>query len=367
MAYENITLKYTTTELLADIIGVKRAIPSWATAATPTNEAVGTGDDSNTQFFLDNQNVLDDSYTLYANAVAMVETTDYSLDQDSGEITLTSAGVTLLSTNALTAKYSYISNGMANSYLKGVLERAEKEVDNSVNAIFTDGSGTNPSYSSVTEIQPSEGIFSDRIIVENKPLIDINSTLSGDIAIDAATIGVATGDGSNFPSTGTIIIGSEVITYTGVSTDNLTGCTRGALGSTAATHSEDDEVHTTVLFRSSTMEGSPVVWVAQPWDTSMYADSNGLIYKFLDADPDPLTRGGVANRRKIIYLYGYNTIPVDIVRLTLLFAKRMLIQDNIGKAMIGGRNEFRPEMFNADMEEIQRIINSYIILPMGNT
>jgi len=35
--------------------------------------------------------------------------------------------------------------------------------------------------------------------------------------------------------------------------------------------------------------------------------------------------------------------------------------------MIQGRNEFRPEMFNADMEEMKRIINSYIVLPMGNT
>jgi hypothetical protein len=45
----------------------------------------------------------------------------------------------------------------------------------------------------------------------------------------------------------------------------------------------------------------------------------------------------------------------------------MLIQDNIGKAMVAGRNEFRPEMFNVDMEEMERIKNSYIILPMGNT
>ena len=45
----------------------------------------------------------------------------------------------------------------------------------------------------------------------------------------------------------------------------------------------------------------------------------------------------------------------------------MLIQDTIGKALIAGRNEFNPDMFNADLEEIERIKKSYIVLPMENT
>ena len=99
----------------------------------------------------------------------------------------------------------------------------------------------------------------------------------------------------------------------------------------------------------------------------MVADENGLIYKFRDASPDNLIKSGVGKRVQIIYYYGENTIPADITRLTLLFAKRMLIQDNIGKAMIAGRNEFRPEMFDVDNAEIERIVGSHIVLPMGNT
>lgn len=85
----------------------------------------------------------------------------------------------------------------------------------------------------------------------------------------------AVGTGEDYPSTGTIIIGSEVITYTGTSTDDLTGCTRGALGSTAATHDDEDEVHSTVLFISNTTEGTAVTWIAQPWDTQMNATDTG--------------------------------------------------------------------------------------------
>ncbi len=367
-------IKYATTLQFGQVIGIVKDIPSWSIGdTTPTNEAVGTGDDSTTQFFLDQINVIAGSYTLYANAVAMTETTHYTLDKDTGEITLTVAGVTLLSTNALTAKYKYFSNGMSDSYLTSVLERADKEVDNVLNSTFTDGTATNPTYPSKTEIQPSPGYFMDQIIVENKPLIDIETTLDGDHTAVITTISLASGDGSNYPATGTIIIGSEAITYTAVSTDDLTGCTRGALGTTAATHDDGDEIHSTILFLSNTREGTQVTFTIQPWNTDMHATSEGLNYSFAESVfsssqyPERLIKQDVANRTKIIYFYGYDTIPKDITRLSLIFAKKMLAQDNIGKAFIAGRNEFRPEMLNADEKEIQMIMNSYIVLPQGNT
>ncbi len=361
-------IKYATTLQLGLILGIIKDIPSWAIGDdAQTNEAVGTGNNSKTQFFLDQKNIIASSYTLYANAVAMTETTDYTLDKDTGEITLTSAGVTKLSTNALTAKYKYFDSGMSDSYLTSVLERADKKIDNDLNSIFTDGTSTNPTYPLETEIQPSEGFFMDRIIISKKPLKDIETTLDGAHTDSITTISLASGTGANYPSSGTIIVNSEAISYTSVSTDDLTGCTRGSLGTTAAAHSDGDAVHSTILFRSDTMEGTAVTFTIQPWDTSMYATSDGLFYKFKDADPDPLTRRGIANRVKIIYYYGHDTIPEDITRLSLLFAKKMLIQDNIGKSMIAGRNEFKPEMSNVDMSEIQSIKNNYMVLPMGNT
>ena len=366
-------IKYATTQQLGEVIGNVREVPTWDIAGTPTNEAVGTGNGSSTQFFLDQRYILTDSYTLYANAVAMTETTHYTLNKDTGEITLTSAGVTVLSTNALTAKYKYFDNGMSDEYLTSVLERADKKVDNSINATFTDGTATNPTYPSETEIQPSPGYFRNEIIVWKKPLIDVETTLDGDLAIDAVTIPLASGTGSTYPLTGTIIIGSEAITYTGVSTDSLTGGTRGVLGTTAATHSDGDAVHSTILFLSNTIEGTAVTFTVQPWDTQMHATSEGLNYSFAESVfessqyPDRLTKPDVANRVKIIYLNGYNTIPEDITRLSILFAKNMLMNDTISKAMIGGRDEFQPEVLGLDRSEIQEIVGSYIVLPMGNT
>ena len=69
----------------------------------------------------------------------------------------------------------------------------------------------------------------------------IPTTLSAGINATVTTIGVASVTG--MPTTGgTIKINNEVITYTGISSLNLTGCTRGVNGTTAATHSTSDTV-----------------------------------------------------------------------------------------------------------------------------
>ena len=55
---------------------------------------------------------------------------------------------------------------------------------------------------------------------------------------------------ADFPSAGTITIGSEKITYTGITSTTFTGCARGAGGTTAAAHSDNDPVTITILCKS---------------------------------------------------------------------------------------------------------------------
>ena len=66
----------------------------------------------------------------------------------------------------------------------------------------------------------------------------VTTTLNG--AIDASVTSITVADASQLPDSGTnfIIIDSEEISYTGVSTNTLTGCTRGVAGTTAASHSD---------------------------------------------------------------------------------------------------------------------------------
>ena len=72
--------------------------------------------------------------------------------------------------------------------------------------------------------------------------------LNGGINDAVTTITV---DGTaDFPSAGTITIGSEKITYTGITSTTFTGCARGAGGTTAAAHLDNAPVTITILCKS---------------------------------------------------------------------------------------------------------------------
>ena len=372
------TKGYATSSELSQIIGIKVDVPSCEPGKTPENESVGQGDSSETIFYLNQNNILDSSYTLYYGDDAtatdeLTDTTHYSIDSDTGKITLTTDGVTELGTKKIFAKYSYTKNGMKNTYLVEILNRAESKVDNETNTTFTDGTATNPSYPSETEIQSSPGYFRQQIISEKKPVINISSTISGALTISAATVDLATGAGTNFPSSGNVLIESEAISYTGITTDQLTGVTRGVLGTTSGAHADGKSINSSMLFLSNIHEGSANVYTVQPWDTYMNASDDGLFYTYNQSVfntsqfPNRLTRQDVADRVKLIYYHGYDTIPTDITRLTLIFAKEMLMKDNIGSSLIAGRDEFSPVMTDTDRGESERIINSYAVIPMGNT
>ena len=66
------------------------------------------------------------------------------------------------------------------------------------------------------------------------------NTLSANITVADTTIPLTSASG--FPDEGRIKIDSEEITYTGITSNNLTGCVRGAQSTTAATHSSSAAV-----------------------------------------------------------------------------------------------------------------------------
>ena len=66
----------------------------------------------------------------------------------------------------------------------------------------------------------------------------VTSTLTAAITSTTATTGITLASIDNMPTTGTINIGSENISYTGFNSLELTGVTRGVNGTTAATHAD---------------------------------------------------------------------------------------------------------------------------------
>ena len=70
---------------------------------------------------------------------------------------------------------------------------------------------------------------------------DASSTTVNE-ALDNSETTITLTNGNIFPSAGTILIEDELITYTGRSTHDLTGCTRGSLGTTAVAHDDGTAV-----------------------------------------------------------------------------------------------------------------------------
>ena len=112
------------------------------------------------------------------------------------------------------------------------------------------------------------------------------TTLNGSHSDSVTTLTLTSTTG--FDSTGKVYIGSEIITYTGILGNDLTGCTRGAESTTAAAHASGVQV---AQFDS----GSAPIYVVRT------LDNNYLLYPYPE----------IAYRLK----YDFFTFPSDLSAL----------------------------------------------------
>ena len=105
------------------------------------------------------------------------------------------------------------------------------------------------------------------------------STLSADITTSVTSLTMAST--TSFPSSGTVLIDNELITYTGNSGGTLTGLTRGASGTTAASHSSGDTVTDASDFfawnaaASGDVVTAPGLWSLDNFGNKLIATING--------------------------------------------------------------------------------------------
>jgi hypothetical protein len=119
------------------------------------------------------------------------------------------------------------------------------------------------------------------------------STLSSEINASVTSLTMASS--TSFPSSGTVQIGSELITYTGNSGGTLSGLTRGASGTTAATHSSGATVTDASNFFSwnGTTSGdivtAPGLWSLDNFGNKLIATISGGETFEWDSDPTTAT------------------------------------------------------------------------------
>ncbi|MHA1868107.1 MAG: hypothetical protein ACTSXD_08560 [Candidatus Heimdallarchaeaceae archaeon] len=104
-----------------------------------------------------------------------------------------------------------------------------------------DGDGTDILWLDNTDIQVIKGLWIDDDEDGVFTLVHAEDKIETSPSAGSTTINVY--DTSTFDDSGTLIIDSEQITYTGKTSTSFTGCTRGANSTTATSHSKNAKVY----------------------------------------------------------------------------------------------------------------------------
>lgn len=358
---DSVATVYGNTSQLACFMGVDKTIPN---VDTTTRENVGTGDNTLTRFWLDNMGVLAGTYTLSygaseASLTELTEDTHYTIDLSTSLITLTAGGVTALDTNILYAEYTYNILNLKDSLLADALSRAEDEIDNFTNNHFVDGTATTPSWNQhLNEVQDGKGFFDRNYFTLQKyPVPDVSTTLNGAVAADDTTITVVSTQG--FPSSGSILVNGDKILYTGKTSTTFTGCT------SVSAHDDGLAVKAYVIEISTTSPGGSITWDVLSEGTEfefdrstgrvhLYASGGYVFGQYLDDTEVPPK--GVANRVRVSYLSGVDSIPERVTKATLILASRDLMSLAVRKAHSSGLNSFNPNLLNVDQDEYEKLL-----------
>ena len=339
-----------------------------------SNEEVGTGDNSTTDFWLDNIGVIEDTYTLYygSSMTTLVETTDYTIDLDNSKITLTAGGVSKVGTEKIYASYSYNQAQLLNSYVLRILNFAENYVKRKTEMTFVDASADSPTYKQITN-ETFEGRFDARWKTFDtfyNPLIDVSTTVSADYITGSTSLVLS--DATGFPETGTIAVGTNKVAYTAKSADTIT------VPSTTPSVSADTVVIGECIEISKESEGTTPSYTVLERDKDYKIDflqgriellGNAYFGEFQDSD-----RFYPANYMiRANYLHGWYeegssaTIPDDIEQCTIMVATNRLMKSTVGKAHIEGLNSFNPSLVAVDRTDIDEIIEYYKQLNVGTS
>lgn len=372
-----VTGQYVTTLELNEFMNMWDEIPDFQPTKTPVVEQVSSGAVSTTTvFYLDNNKVIDNTLTLSYGASSAVtatrteltETTDYTVNLDTGRVTLTATGQGASSASTLYAEvYKYNNLGLSDSYIRDILDRAQTKIDRRTNTHFADGSQATPDYVFVTqEYFEGKGEYRHDYFTKKYPIPNVNTQLNGAILTTTTTLTVDSTSG--FGTTGTASIETEQFSWTGKTNTTFTGVTRGTNSTTAATHSDDTDIKWLIVEISRDDEGESVTFDTMKPDTEYsmdYKSGRTKIMEKLTVD-DSATTGVnlmpiqyVPKRVRVSYPYGYSEIPEDIQEVNLMIAAKELSKSAMRRALTDGNDGFRPSDIVFSDEEIEEIIARY--------
>ncbi len=367
------TAVYATPLELCRFLNIEQTIPDRkATGAARGRENVGTGNGSNTTFWLDKAFIIDNSYTFYAghqgtNGTALIDVTDYNLDKDNGEFILTPAGVTSVGTGNVSAVYSYNDLEITNTQLQESLDRAERDIDKKTNNHFAVGTDATPNYTQVTnEKHSGKGKYDRGYFLFNRPIPDVSTTVGTAVAVGDTEVEVKSTDG--FLSEGTFGIETDKISYTSKSPNQFKGCT-----GTSAVHAVDQVVHPYVIEISNSSSGTEPSFTILNRDSDYDIDFNSGMVWLMSLDHSLVDYAFtyppnlLPNRFRATYIWGESTIPYDIKRCCLMIAAKDLMHTTGRRTGLHGMSLPEIPALNLDETWINSTLESYKNRKHSNT
>jgi len=364
--------QYCTTKEIAESLNWVRDIPEFITGETPTLEEVDTSGTlvDGSIVYLDNNRIIDDTYTLYYGSSAtsvtvLVDETDYTLDKDKAKVTLTSAGATKIGTDNVYAEYSYlyvdgrpgIKDSVISEYITSASDLIERETFQSFDSITTN----------VNELQSGKGKYDRLYRVMKLPLNFVKTTLGADLTADATTV---TLDSTTGLSAGMYLsLDDEAVLIDSVDDTTTLTVTRGQLDTTATTHSNDDVVVNIVVQISITPYGSEVSYtqLRYSYDYSVNERDYTITLLHNDVTAEGMFIGqfperGVPDRVRLTYSSGYETVPQTIKDATKILVTKMLSAYTVGQSSIRGVSDINIDVDGMLDTKLKSMLKPYKLL-----
>lgn len=366
-----------TTLTLTKFLHLLKTIPNKDSTSL---ELVGTGDASTTVFWLDYLGVLDETYTISYGAAAtsttaLTETTHYTIDLDTSKVTLTSAGVTLVSTNNIYAAYSYNSTEILNSELLQALSAAKDQLLQDSEQTFSLSTDDDQAYREIVNeiLYGHFNLYQKVFDFFYSPLVKIQTTVNGAFTLGETTLTLT--DASLLPANGTIYVGGNKVTYTAKSDNDLT------VPATTPSIADDATVRGEVIELSVQSEGTAPSYSVLDPDTEYEIDYDNGRFKILSNAYSTLSVSSTTTtsiypqkfKIRVSYMHAWHeagkdpTIPDDIKYAVLAIAARNLMGRVVAKATEYGLNDFSPTLIDVDVQRAKEIIEEYSNLNVGTS
>lgn len=364
-------LKYTTVQDFWKFLGINDSTSNYQPGEKPEKELVAVTPVTAGDYYLKLSNVNSDTLILYADSTQLTETTHYTFDSDKSKITITADGETALSNKNLEADYEYCNENLSYNESVSILEQAEKRLEKECNCVFADQSSSSPDYKQLfNELLQGKGSCDSIYQTRWNPIIQLQTMVDGDFTTGNTSITLA--DASGFPSSGTIYIGGNKVTYTNKTSNTIT------VPSSTPSISDGAVVRGEVVEVSTSPQGvDPTYHVLTPNSDYAIDYDTGEIqlmdnYYFAEDTWLDNPENGVFDRVRVNYCHAYHDvsetaeIPNDIKEAVYMMASRNTVQRTILKSLVGQRDNFNAQSYGFSKQDVEDILNKYRIYHISN-